>query len=91
MRRLLTLAIPVLLAACDAMTSPASDAPTIEAITIDTTIANALARVVTVRLSRAAPARITWGAEGTKVLTLMSDSVLTEHRFLVPRLRQRRT
>jgi hypothetical protein len=91
MRRWLLCALAFLFAACDALTSPASDAPTVEAITIDTTVANALARVVTVRLSRPAPARVTWGAEGTKVLTLVSDSVLAEHRFLVPRLRQRRT
>lgn len=91
MRRWLLCALAFLFAACDALTSPASDAPMVEAIRIDTTVANALARVVTVRFSRPAPARVTWGAEGTKVLTLVSDSVLAEHRFLVPRLRQRRT
>lgn len=91
MRRLLPLAALALLASCDALTSPGSDAPTVEAIRVDTTVANALARVVTIRLSRPAPARVIWGAEGTKVLTLASDSVLVEHRFVLPRLRQRRT
>ena len=63
MRRWLLCALAFLFAACDALTSPASDAPMVEAIRIDTTVANALARVVTVRFSRPAPARVTWGAE----------------------------
>jgi len=58
MRPLLPIAALALLAACDALTSPGSDAPTVEAIRVDTTVANALARVVTIRLSRPAPARV---------------------------------
>ncbi len=46
-----------------------------------------LVRRVTVTMRAPSPARVTWGAPGTPVLTLAADSVSATHEFLVPRLR----
>ncbi len=59
-------------------------------VAIDTTLMP-LVRRVTVVMRAAGPATVTWGAEGTPILALTSDSVAFVHQFLVPRLRQART
>lgn len=69
---------------CDSPTK--TDDPAILSITVSTTV-NPLARVVTVTLAEPGRARLTWGATGTPVLTLLGDSLSAQHRFLVTRLR----
>lgn len=46
-----------------------------------------LVKAVTVTMREPAPARVTWGAAGTPILTLTADSAALQHRFLLPRLR----
>lgn len=81
-------AIGVLLLAgligCDSPTK--SDDPAILSITVSATV-NPLARLVTVTLAEPGRARLTWGATGTPVLTLVGDSLSAQHRFLITRLR----
>ncbi|MEY4609227.1 MAG: hypothetical protein RL625_1444 [Gemmatimonadota bacterium] len=84
MRRLLLGVLAVGLLACDAPTK--SDDPEILSIVAATTV-NPMARIVTVTLAEPGRARLTWGAPGTPVLTLLGDSLSPKHRFLVTRLR----
>ncbi len=77
-------ALLALLAACDTPTK--SDDPQILSIVAATTV-NPLARIVTVTLAEPGRARLTWGAPGTPVLTLLGDSLSLTHRFVVTRLR----
>jgi hypothetical protein len=69
---------------CDSPTK--SEDPAILSITVSSTV-NPLARLVTVTLAEPGRARLTWGATGTPVLTLLGDSLSAQHRFLVTRLR----
>jgi len=84
MRRLLMGVLAVGLLACDTPTK--SDDPEILSIVAATTV-NPMARIVTVTLAEPGRARLTWGATGTPVLTLLGDSLSAQHRFLVTRLR----
>lgn len=76
-------------AACDDPVAPVQ-APDVQAMIIDTT-AMPLVRRVTIVMREAGPVSVTWGAEGTPVLTITSDTAAFVHRFLLPRLRQARS
>lgn len=76
-------------AACSDPSGPVTPSE-VQALVIDTT-GSPLVRRVTLVMRAAGPASVTWGAEGTPVLTLTSDTSAFVHRFLLPRLRQART
>lgn len=79
-----TLAFVLLLSACLDPSGPAASG--VESVMIEPT-ALPLVKQVTLQMREPSPARVTWGAPGTPVLTLTADSSATTHRFLIPRLR----
>ena len=87
--RLVAVASLALAAACSDPSGPGTPGE-VQALVIDTTGAP-LVRRVTLVMREAGPVSVTWGAEGTPVLTLTSDTSAFVHRFLLPRLRPART
>ena len=81
-------ALLLLAVACDSPSAPLVPGEVLDVAVDDG--AGPIARTVTVRLDRPAPAVVTYGAPGTPLLTLRADSSAEEHRFLLPRLRAER-
>ncbi len=87
-RDLLIATLVLVVGACEEPVGVAGP-PEVQTLIIDTT-SSPLVRRVTVVMRRLARASVTWGAAGTPVLTLTTDSSALVHQFLLPRLRQAR-
>lgn len=79
-----------IVAACDDPSGPRTASGDVREVRVDS-IAGSSVRAVTVRLDRAAPVVVTYGATGTPVLTITADSSALTHRILLPRLRANRS
>lgn len=88
LRSVLLVASLMVASACDEPGGPGAPSE-VQAMVIDTT-GSPLVRRVTLVMREAGPASVTWGAAGTPVLTITSDTSAFVHQFLLPRLRQAR-